>query len=360
MINPFGLLGIKGDTYNPFDLVKDDTSKTLADDAQMLASLIVPQTPNQDQHFEPKARSLICGQILHLATTFPIDEPSLQLTIGQLWQMLRLGQDDWLELLKNMALNDHPIYGQVVNGAANEILQLMESGEREAASIISTARKWTDIFKSIPLRETLQSSSFCAEELSAQKTIVYVLIPAEFLQSHFAFTRLVIATLLKSIVRSQSSNYHHPVTFFLDEAYSLGYLQELEVAMGLYAGYGIRIWTIWQALSQLQQLYGKNWEIFISNSGIKHFFGVNDRTTMDYVSNMTGNISVPTYSQNGKKKTIQSSSSRILQTPDEVRRQNQMLVFIDNLPVAKLPKKPYYNHPIWSKRAEPNPYYRKG
>lgn len=350
ILNPWNLLGLGGDTYNPLDLLFSDLNhpEYLPDDAQLIAQMIVPSVSGKEDHWNNRARSLIAAILMHLAVTFPEDQPSLQLTLAELWRLLRLSPDEWLELLKDMALNNDPISGPIINGSANEILAVMENSEKEAAGIISTAQRWTDIFKSIPLRKSLQSSNFSINELSEGNTVLYVIIPADKLKSHYAWLRLVVTTAMKAVVR----NPNQRVGFLLDECYALGYLQELEVALGMYAGYGISVWTIWQSLVQIQQLYGKNWETFLGNSAFKSFFGVNDHTTAKYVSDMAGQSSV--LSQGGK-----GASSRSLITADEVRRlKNKMLVFIDNLPVAKLKKIPYYEHPVWHKRAKPNPYYR--
>jgi type IV secretory pathway TraG/TraD family ATPase VirD4 len=79
-----------------------------------------------------------------------------------------------------------------------------------------------------------------------------------------------------------------PVLFLLDEFYSLGKITVLEKASALMAGYGMRLWTIVQNLTQLQHLYPRNWETFIANAGVVQVFSTADRTTTTYLATKLG------------------------------------------------------------------------
>ncbi|MEL7533915.1 MAG: type IV secretory system conjugative DNA transfer family protein [Bacteroidota bacterium] len=355
ILNPFELLGMMNHTYNPLDLLADHSRKSLADDAQLLATMLVPKNVKQDSHWDKKARSLLAGIMMHLATTAYQPESKHELSLGYIWQVLNSSHEDWLAFLTEMALNEHPITGSVVAGIANSTLSLMATSEKEAASIHSALSGWMDIFKSPQLRESLQSSEVNMNLLSQGNMVVYVNVPAETLATHFTWLRIVITTAMQAVIR----NPKEQVVFLLEEFYSLGYLQQIEVALGTYAGYGIKLWCVLQSLVQLQSLYGKNWENFIGNSAVIQAFGVNDQTTAEYFSKMAGTTSIPTYKDQRQRGLPQGSTGRPLLSPDEIRRLDQeMLVFIENNAVARLPKVPYYEHPVWSQRAKPNPYYR--
>ena len=351
-LNPWGLHGLESSTYNPLDLMEDTASENLPDNASVIAQMIVPTVPGKDSHWDNRARSLITAILLYMAVALP----KIRFTLGELWRLLRLPREEWLDLLKEMALNQHPVSGPIINGAANEIISLIEDSEKEAAGVISTAQRWTDIFKSIPLRRSLESSSFSISELSEGNTVLYITIPADKLKTHYAWLRLVVTTAMRAVIRQPKER----VLFILDEAYALGYLPELQVGMGTYSGFGISIWSFWQALPQLQELYGKNWENFIGNSAVFHAFGLNDHTSAKYISDMIGQTSVPNFTPTWLGPQVSGASARPLVTPDEVRRTSDaMYVFLDRLPPAVITKQPYYTHPVWSKRADPNPYFKQ-
>jgi type IV secretion system protein VirD4 len=341
------LLSLGNTPFNPLDVLKVDRIN-LCDDVATLAEAIVPATSGSNEaHFSDKARSYVSGLILHLMTAAPETERHL----GTLWQWLRLDHEKWIELLADMMLNDDPVAGEIVKATANEIASLMKTSEREYGSIISTAQKYTDVFKSPALRESLKTSpKFSAADLTNGNTIVYLIVPADRLKSHSTYMRLVITSLLRSVIRNPGKD----VLFLIDEAYAMGYHSEIELALGAYAGFGVHLWTIWQSLVQIQDLYPKTWQSFISNCSVRHFFNISDNFSADYISSMFGQTSVPEYNDKGE---VSGASARPLVTPDEIRRQSDESIYtvIDQLAPTEIPKAPYYKMGL---EYDPNPYYK--
>jgi type IV secretion system protein VirD4 len=356
ILNPWQLLETRlgeSATYNPFDLLKMDRLN-LSDDVQMIAETIVPiAAGGQDDHFNNRARSVISSLLLHLVTARPDAEKHL----GTLWEWLRADGDAWDTLLVQMSKNQDTNAGDIVRASASELLSLMEKSAREYGSIISTAQKWTDFLKSPALRDSLTSSSgFTSADLADGNTTVYVIIPADRLKTHYQWLRLVVSSLMRSVVRNPKED----VCFLLDEFYALGYLSEIETALGTYAGYGIHVWAILQNLVQLKDTYGNNWENFVSSCSVRHFFNVSDNTTADYVSHLFGQMSVHTYDADGN---VNGASSRPLVSSDELRRTSGNVIYtvIDQLPPAIIQKAPYYEMPdSYLLPYDTNPYLTKG
>jgi type IV secretion system protein VirD4 len=149
----------------------------------------------------------------------------------------------------------------------------------------------------------------------------------------------VVTTALRGVIRKSDQR----VTFLLDKFAVLGHLPEIQTAMSTYAGYNVTIWPILQSLIQLKDLYGDNWETFLGNASVRHFFNVNDNFTADYLSRAMGNSTVTSYRVTATG-TEPHSTARPLVTPDEVRRGsgNGMFVFIEQRPPTYFDKKPYY------------------
>lgn len=162
--------------------------------------------------------------------------------------------------------------------------------------------------------------------------------------------RLLITILLRSAVRNQGKD----ILFMLDETYAMGYSAELQLALGLYAGFGIHLWTFWQSLIQLQELYPKSWENCMACCSIKSFYSISDNFSAEYLSKMFGQTSVTKYNDNGQ---IRGASAWALITPDELRRASSDVMYkiIDQLPVAELKKLPYYEMGL---DYDPNPYFK--
>jgi len=156
----------------------------------------------------------------------------------------------------------------------------------------------------------------------------------------------------------------HPVLFLLDEFAALGYLESIETAMGLMRCYGVKLWLILQDLPQLQGLYAKKWESFIANSGAIQAFGVNDRETASYLSDLAGKRTIVVSSQTEKQKWDEHNSRNINTTgrglilPDEIMRMgdDEQLLFVQGQNPMRIKKIRYYLEGLFKKKADRTPY----
>lgn len=337
VLNPWGLLEDRigeAQSYNPLDILLDKSNIHLIDDVQVVAEMIVPISKgNHDNFFTDNARAVIAGLLLYLVTEQ--ESPTLK----TLWEWVRYSKDDWMNLLADMGSSDHPIYGEAVCNAANTIIRLQDAGDRTFGSIIATVLQCTDFLKSPSLQKSLESG-FDPTELAEGNVTMYVIIPADKLQSHARWMRLITITTLRAVVRKPKNR----VTFLLDEFAALGYLPEIENALSTYAGYNITVWPILQSLIQLYAIYHDIWETFIANATIRHFFSVNDNYTAQYISMALGESSNVTYVRHWWGVSDPQSNPRPLATPDEIRRfsAEYIFAFFGGKPPTYFMKNPYY------------------
>ena len=358
--------------FNPMDILKSNIDpREIPDDAQMLAQMIVPEMPggSKEDYFNDQARTMITGILTHLTTKE--SNPNL----NTLWDILRAeSKKPSAEQLKEAKTKEdiRKLYGEwetfitdmvnnkafdgIISKTGHAIGSLEANSNREAASVKSTARKWTDFLKSPLLRPGLQShtSNFNPNTLSEGNTTLYVVIPADKLESHGAWLRLVIGACMKSVIRKPKKD----VQFILDEFYTLGNMPMVETAMGAYSGYGVRVWAIIQSLNQLRKLYGESgWENFIGNATVMHAFGINDNFSAEYISKMTGETSFPSYSQLWGFPT--GATPRNVHTAAEVRElKEEILLFVDRKSVARLHFKEYWKTDLWQHKTNWDKRYR--
>ena len=83
-----------------------------------------------------------------------------------------------------------------------------------------------------------------------------------------------------------------PVWFVLEEFPALGHMRSIETAAGLMAGFGVKLWSVLQDLTQLKTHYPKSWETFLGNAGVIQAFGNADVTTTEHLSKMLGSTQV--------------------------------------------------------------------
>ena len=90
--------------------------------------------------------------------------------------------------------------------------------------------------------------------------------------------------------------------------------------MGYIAGFGVKLWVIFQDLNQLKDVYSKRWETFLGNAGILTAFGNIDLTTQDYLSRRLGKCETHrieyTYSGGTSKSENMSSLLKRMNDPD--------------------------------------------
>ncbi len=347
VLDPWGMVTKDGATFNPMDLINNQQNpEHLADDASIIAEMIVPKSTTGDQFFNNRARSMITGLLMHIVLT----QPQSKRNLGTLWQMLRLSEDDWINLLADMSVSADV----VVRAIANEIVSVYNRSEKTFASILSNAQDFTDFLKSPSLQKSLKSSNFDINSLSNGSTTLYVVIPPTHLSSHAQWLRLVVTTSMRAVVRNRNKR----VLYILDEFATLGYLPEIETALSTYAGYNISVWAIMQDLGQLKKNYGDSWETFISNTAVRQFFGISDAFSADYLSKMFGETTYVTYDTGSKNPKPQASARRLM-TPDEVRRgsADNILTIIEQKPVAVFEKMSYLEMPYLNGHHDPNPYY---
>ena len=117
---------------------------------------------------------------------------------------------------------------------------------------------------------------------------VYVCLPAPYFATFDKWLRLVVAAALDAMTKRLAPP-ELPVRFVLDEIAQLGNLSKIESALTLSAGYGVQLWGIWQHIKDIERCYPRSgvggW---VSSSGLRLVFAVQDNETIRYFAGMTG------------------------------------------------------------------------
>lgn len=354
IIDPWGLQdgpkithGIQPETFNPLNIL-DENNPELADDCDLIADLIVPQNPNErDSHFSDKARQMISSYLLQMVSYLPKEE----VTLFKLRSLFRQSSEETLSWLDKMIQNYDHLHGDVIRDNGKELFNFLENGEREAASVLSTAQKFTDVFKSAALRQTTSRSDFDMRDITKQQEVIYICIPPDRLNTHFGFLRLMVGNIITTIQRHHGNR----VMMMLEEFHTLGHMKLIETSIALMAGYNLQLVPVVQDLNQLKKAYGDAWESFVANTAVQCFLGVEDLFTAEYVSRKLGNTTGYHSKRNKNDELIEEHWQRALKTPDEVMAVPAIIVF-SNLGRPFLTTSiPYYIHRGLRGHYAPNP-----
>ena len=180
--------------------------------------------------------------------------------------------------------------------------------------MLSTAQRHTHFLDSTSIAEATSRTDFRFADLARSTGTVFLVLPPDRIPTHARWLRILVAQALGEILRLPEPPAK-PVLFLLDECAALGRMPPLERAVGLMAGYGMQVWTIFQDLHQLRAIYGKAAGTFLSNAGIVQAFNVNDLETARWISSMLG---ADTEVYGGGPGRDESRVARPLLTPDEV------------------------------------------
>jgi type IV secretion system protein VirD4 len=162
-------------------------------------------------------------------------------------------------------------------------------GENERGSVLSAARTQTQWLDDGRIQKVLGRSDFRMEDLKRKRMTIYLCLPAMRMGTHARWLRLMILLAL-SVMEDTEEKPPVPVLFVLDEFPVLGYIEAIETAAGLMAGFGVKLWTIVQNVGQLKRHYEKSWETFVANSGALTAFGVVDRESLKLLSESLGRM----------------------------------------------------------------------
>ncbi|MBL4897357.1 MAG: type IV secretory system conjugative DNA transfer family protein [Erythrobacter sp.] len=270
LLDPFGVTGEETGALNPLDLI-DHRSPEAIDSAAQLAELIVTKQHTQDPFWDSRAYSLITTMLLFVASGRP---PVLR-NLQEMHYLLNQTNEDIDFTFKEILKSPLPAVRQ-----GGSIKSTAEA--KVWASILSTAQSHTDFLRSAGAQATLGRSTIDLQAITRGDPIsIYVVVPPEKLESHGKLLRLWIGVMMAAITQ-RSRRPELPTLFILDEAAQLGPLKQLRQAITLLRGYGLRTWSFWQDLSQLQMLYPHDWKTMINNCEVLQAFGfANARVARD-------------------------------------------------------------------------------
>ncbi len=347
-------------SFNPLTII-DPEGTYGRDDAAMIAdALIIPS--HSESYWTDAAKMLLTGLILHVCAS----EDKENRTLLRVREHLTGDAEALANVLAEMAVSEAA--SGVVARAANTLVAM---SERERSSILSTAIVQTDFLDSPAMREVLGASDFTLASLKDKPATIYLSLPAGRMGTHSRWLRLMIALSIEAMERNRTRP-KHPVLIIMDEFHALGPMHTIERAAGLIAGYGVRLWPILQDLTQLKRDYKESWETFLGNAGLTQWFGVNDLTTLEYLSNRLGKTTLDVISQ-GEISMQQASSGFSgrslskqiveLMTPEELgrffsRQSGRQLVLWPGTDPIVMQRLTYDSDPLLEGKFDPDPNYQ--
>ena len=282
ILDPFGELKadlLSSASYNPFGELGFGRTDLIAADAAIAGDAVIIAN-ERDPHWTDSARNLVRALILFLIVK---EGRATIRRVRDLLQSLKLKS-----VFEEMVLST--AFDGILSNAGSAFLAKLNDAEKEFASILSTAQEQTAPLDDI--RHISDTSDFSLSDLSGGGMTIYAILPGTRMPTHFRWLRLMVQMALAAVERKPVPRGKLPVLFLLEEFAALGPMRPIEVAAGLLAGAGARLWPVVQDFTQLKANYPKSWETFVGNAGTLQAFAINEMTTAEYLSRMLGHTQV--------------------------------------------------------------------
>lgn len=283
--------------FNPLQVIEDLLEKEdydqILDEANVIADMIVVKTPqDKDPHWNEKARSFIRGMILYVTffDQFRQDRQTYPLNLVTV-------KDQLEEVFSSKPKMDAFIGRCQLNPYLKSVAATVSMvAEQERASVLSTVQRQMDFLNSKNVQESLTRNDFQLDDIRKHEKSIYLVLPANKIQSYGSLARLWIASIKSSLERiNDGLRAKRPVLFMLDEVAQLGRMQPLVNAISLSRSYGLKLWMIFQDVAQMKSAYPDDeWRTFFSNTKAQQFFGVSptDVDTCEFISKAAGQTTV--------------------------------------------------------------------
>jgi type IV secretion system protein VirD4 len=282
VLDPFGASGFVSDGCNPLRGLDPDAAD-FPDDALSLAEAII-RLEGREPHWAASAQDLVAACIMAERLSGPEGNlANVRAILGKKVDDFRKAIQAMVELGKQLDCPELAIKAERYADITTE--------SRELMSVISTAltqTRWLDSRQIRPDLTSPRDHNFAS--LKTIPTTVYLVLPPRQLATHSPWLRLIVTAILQPLLKD-TAPAKVPVLLMLDEYPALAEGDGFPIIarnMAMFRGYGIKLWSVWQDLSQAERIYGQHWESFAANAGVLQSFQPQDIKTAAYLSERSG------------------------------------------------------------------------
>ncbi len=329
VIDPFEVVTSEPDGLNPIDAMRavSEAEGSVAEQALALTELIKGEMPETlpDPYWDNRGSALISGIIGYILT----EEPPYFQHLGRVREILsEKSVDLWLELY-GLGEEAHPF----VEAEIQQYLAIPK--ERTRPAVLSIAQQHTRLLGDPAVYRSLMDTTVDLSVLArGGAATVYLVLPPEKLRSHALLLRLWLGALTDLLLKRRRRPALDTL-LLVDEAAQLGPMDGLRAATTLLRGYGLRVWSFWQDLSQLHRLYPDDGPTMLNNAAALQVFGVSTYQMARQIGRVVG-----------------VAPERLLQLAPE----EQLVAHAGaRLEVARRPD--YLTDPVFDGRFDPNPMF---
>ena len=352
---PFDEAGVTH-RYNPLEYISDDPAQRLGD-IDAIGTALYSGGNQNDKFWSENAKDLFRGLCL-----FVLERKDLPKTFGEILRQAsgkgKPLKEYIFEELKKAQDTGHPFS----NACIDCLNRVLSNSENTLAGIVATFGTPLLIFQNPRVDLATSANDFDLREVRRELMSVYFKMPPNKLKEGSVLVNLFFDQLLNlntRVLPSQDKTLKHQCLVLLDEMTSIGKVAMIAQAVSYMAGYNMRLLTIIQNKSQLEDVYGKAGALtLLSNHALMVMYAPSPTVQSDAqeYSEMLGYETVKSRSRTSSMQSSSTSTSdqrRALMLPQEIRElgQTREIVSLENCKPILCDKIRYYEHPDFTCRA---------
>lgn len=352
---PFDEAGVTH-RYNPLEYISDDPAQRLGD-IDAIGTALYSGGNQNDKFWSENAKDLFRGLCL-----FVLERKDLPKTFGEILRQAsgkgKPLKEYIFEELKKAQDTGHPFS----NACIDCLNRVLSNSENTLAGIVATFGTPLLIFQNPRVDLATSANDFDLREVRRELMSIYFKMPPNKLKEGSVLVNLFFDQLLNlntRVLPSQDKTLKHQCLVLLDEMTSIGKVAMIAQAISYMAGYNMRLLTIIQNKSQLEDVYGKAGALtLLSNHALMVMYAPSPTVQSDAqeYSEMLGYETVKSRSRTSSMQSSSTSTSdqrRALMLPQEIRElgQTREIVSLENCKPILCDKIRYYEDPDFTCRA---------
>ncbi|HWE03470.1 MAG TPA: type IV secretory system conjugative DNA transfer family protein [Tepidisphaeraceae bacterium] len=264
VLDPFKVTTRKSDRLDPLDIATLPNTEIESEAQSIGSTLTTDHRSSKDPYWHTQGGNLVASLVAHLLTQKDLEKRSMNYLMDILFS-----EDAVLELAKLLD-TEVPKNSFAYLGIAS-FLQLPENTANTRFCVLSTAHSMLHAFRSSAIRATMGPSTVNLKDLMKGRPVtIYLVLPIERLSSHGVVLKLWLELLLQVLLR-RTAIPAVPTMVLVDEAGQLGNSPAMRTVATFLRASGVRLWSMWQDLSQIQALYPIDWPTLINNTSALTF-----------------------------------------------------------------------------------------
>lgn len=336
--------------YNPLEYISDDPASRMGD-IDAIANALYNNPNSKDKFFDEQAKDLFRGICMMV-----LENPKLPKTMGEiLRQSSGYGksiQEHLSEMIEKAEKEGHP-YSSACVDAINRVISLSPN---TFAGVKGSLQVPLLIFANPRVDAATSANDFDLRDVRKKRMSIYLGITPDKLADAANIINLFFDQLLNLNCRklpTQDPSLKYQCLMILDEFTAIGKVNMIAKSISYQAGYNMRVLTIIQNKSQLEDVYGKAGAVTImSNHALMVMYAPSPTVQQDAneYSEMLGYQTVhsksksKSFGRNVSKSQSISDQRRALMLPQELRElgpENE-IVNLENCKPIKCNKIRYY------------------